>query len=55
MTGTATSTAVDWSTQFQNAATSGLSIVSDNVVYLLAIPVAFVGFRVVKKLIAKIA
>lgn len=47
--------AVDWSGQFQTAANSASSIVTGNVLYLLAIPVAFVGFKVVKKLLAKIA
>ena len=42
-------------TAFTTAAANGLDLVTDNVAVLLAIPAAFVGLRVVRKLISKIA
>jgi len=33
---------------------SGMEILTDNALYLLALPVAWVGYKVVRKVIAKI-
>lgn len=52
--GDATTTAIDWSAQFQDVVHNATGIVSDNVVYLLALPAAFVGYKIVRKLIAKV-
>jgi hypothetical protein len=45
---------VDWSSSVHDAASSGLSVIQDNVLYLFAIPVAWIGFKVVKKVISKV-
>jgi hypothetical protein len=45
---------IDYSGSVQDAQESGIGLLQDNVLLLLALPVAWVGYRVVKKIIAKI-
>lgn len=47
-------TGPDFGAQVVAAKDQGLSLLTDNVTYLLALPVAWVGYKVVRKIIAKI-
>jgi hypothetical protein len=44
---------VDFGPAITDAKDTALGLVQDNVLYLLALPTAWVGFKVVKKIIAK--
>jgi hypothetical protein len=45
---------IDFGGQVATAVSSATSLLSDNVLYLFAIPIAWVGYKVVRKVIAKI-
>lgn len=45
---------VDWTASIDAAAAEGLGILQDNVLYLFALPVAWVGYKIVRKVIAKV-
>jgi hypothetical protein len=49
-----TGTAVDFSGAIQDAADQGLSVITDNVLVLFALPAAWVAYKVARKVIAKV-
>jgi hypothetical protein len=47
-------TGVDFGPAIASASDTAVGLLTDNVLVLLALPIAFVGYKVVRKLIAKI-
>lgn len=45
----------DYGAAVVDARDQGMQLLTDNVLYLFALPVAWVGYRVVRKIIAKIS
>ena len=55
MSATTTNLATTWGGGITDASTQAVGLVKDNAVVLLAMPLVWVGYRVAKKIITKVA